>query len=253
MSEALYGVESLRFYNEREIDFRDAFVKRLSSRFQTVLTGMNKAWRFFRVEGPLLTPQNFVSASYDADDIFITQIDKGSQKLVLRPETTVSSYLAAKEIIKGNMKNLPICVWQAGKSFRVEKSDGATAAKLRFNEFYQLEFQCIYANGTHADYRKSLIKALELELKASIFGIATRTVESDRLPEYSNSTIDVEVPYNSEFKEVASCSIRKDFEGAAVAEIAIGLDRLIEIYNQKEAMNDTDSAAAHLRSRSSLG
>jgi hypothetical protein len=59
-----------------------------------------------------------------------------------------------------------------------------------------------------------------------------RTIASDRLPSYSESTIDIEVPHNFLDREVASCSIRTDYsENTRVVEIAIGLDRLVEIIN----------------------
>lgn len=57
-----------------------------------------------------------------------------------------------------------------------------------------------------------------------------RFVESDRLPSYSESTLDIETNYRDDWKEIASCSIRTDFsEDTRVCEIAIGLDRLIEL------------------------
>lgn len=236
MSDAFYGVESLRFYNEDEIEFREMITARLGNVAKRTLLGVNSAWKVYRVEGPLLTPKLFVSDSYDEDDIFITQIEKAGAKLVLRPETTKSSYMFAKE--KYAASKLPLCVWQIGKSFRVEKSDGATAAKLRFNEFYQLEFQCIYSVGTKADYRKYLIDALGAEISMFLSGEAYRVAESDRLPSYSESTLDIEVPYNGDWKEIASCSIRTDFsEDTRVCEIAIGIDRLVEIYSQKKRTN----------------
>lgn len=233
MSDAFYNIESLRFYDEAEIELREMMTTRIASAVKRTLLGVNPAWKFYRVEGPLLTPRNFVSDSYDEDDIFITQVEKASTKLVLRPETTVSSYQMARQKYAGN--KLPMCVWQVGKSFRVEKSDGATAAKLRFNEFYQLEFQCIYSVGTKADYRSYLMQAVSKEISMFLFGEKLRHLESDRLPAYSESTLDIEVPFRDDWKEVASCSIRTDFsEDTRVAEIAIGLDRLIEIHNERK-------------------
>jgi len=55
-------------------------------------------------------------------------------------------------------------MWQVGKSFRRELTDGATAAKLRFLEFTQLEFQCIYSSNTKADYREPLIDLVQTEI-----------------------------------------------------------------------------------------
>lgn len=230
MSDAFYDIESLRFYDEAEIELREIMTARIANTVKRTLLSVNPAWKSYRVEGPLLTPQTHVSASYDENDIFVTQIEKASARLVLRPETTVSSYMFARKKYAAN--KLPLCVWQVGKSFRVEKSDGATAAKLRFNEFYQLEFQCIYSVGTKADYRAYLMDAVSKEISMFLFGEKIRVVESDRLPSYSESTLDMEVPFKDDWKEIASCSIRTDFsEDTRVCEIAIGLDRLVEIYN----------------------
>lgn len=232
MSTAYYEIESLRFYDEREIELREMITSRISSTVKRTLTEVNSAWKVHRVEGPLLTPKIFVSDSYDEDDIFVTQIEKAGSRLVLRPETTVSSYMFARK--KYANSKLPLCVWQVGKSFRVEKSDGATAAKLRFNEFYQLEFQCIYSVGTKADYRSYLMDAVAEDISMFTGSTATRIVESDRLPAYSESTMDIETEFRGDWKEVASCSIRTDFsEDTRVCEIAIGLDRLVEIHNEK--------------------
>ncbi|MFA7407707.1 MAG: aminoacyl--tRNA ligase-related protein [Anaerolineaceae bacterium] len=232
MSHGLYGVETLRFYNEEEIEFREMMTKVFTDTVKRTLVDMNKAWRIHRVEGPLLTPRSFVSSSYTEDDIFETQVEKMSQKLVLRPETTASTYQVARGMIR-SQKQLPACFWQVGRVFAVEKADGATASKLRFNEFSQQEFQCIYALGTHDDYRSALMDALIRDMKMFMRGeTGIRIVESDRLPEYSETTLDIEIEYHDAWKEVASCSIRHDFsEDTRNCEIAIGLDRLIAIRN----------------------
>lgn len=236
MSSALYEIESLRFWDEDEIELRELMTARFAGVVRRTLQSINSAWRTRRVEGPLLTPQLFVSQAYSEDDIFVTQVSKMGTRLVLRPETTKSSYLAAIPAMSKNgvndhlKKNLPFCVWQVGKSFRVEKSDGATAAKLRFNEFYQQEFQCIYSVGTMADYRAALIEALTPEIARFVPGLVIRTVDSDRLPAYSESTVDIEIQHDGRWFEVASCSIRTDFHPETrVAEIALGLDRLVEL------------------------
>lgn len=242
MSTALYEIESLRFYNEDEIELRELMVQRFASVIRRAMQDLNSAWRFTRVEGPILTPRIFVSSAYDDSDIFVTQVKKMGSQLVLRPETTKSSYLAAipKLTKQGTSeftkKNLPLCVWQVGKSFRVEKSDGATAAKMRFNEFYQQEFQLIYSEGTLAPIRETARAAVVKEIGRFLKSPAIRVVESDRLPAYSESTLDIEVGLDGgEWREVASCSIRTDFtENTRVCEIALGLDRLVEICSQRD-------------------
>ena len=241
MSEALYGYGGLRFWSEEEIEQREAFVKRAAWVVRDELTKINPAWQFRRVEGPLLIPSYRVNEAYTEEDIFITNHTAGSARgtysWCLRPETTNSSYTLARHLMETDPKRckLPLCVWQVGKSFRRELNDGATAAKLRFNEFYQLEFQCIYSVGTKADYREPVMQAIGAEIQRAVQR-PWQIVDSDRLPSYSESTKDIEVsinrgaPIHVGGREVASCSIRKDFsDDTRVFELAIGLDRVVEL------------------------
>lgn len=225
MSEALYGLGGLRFWSENEIELREAFQARTISVVRRTLLALNPAWCFARMEGPCLSPRSEISHSYDDDDLFATNHEAGGGALYLRAETTPSSYTYARR----HMRKPPYCVYQAGKSFRRESNDGASAAKLRFNEFWQLEFQCIYSVTTGVDYRAALIPVIEREISRCC-AAQTRTIESDRLPAYSESTIDIEVVHHAAWREVASCSIRTDFRAdMQVCEIAIGLDRIAEI------------------------
>lgn len=232
MSEPLFDHGGLRFWSEAEIDLREAFIKKASSTVKNTLLGMNPAWKFYRCEGPILHPRSEISSSYSDDDIFVTN----HKDFCLRAETTPSSYAYARSLPKGT--KLPLCVWQSGISSRRENLDGASASKLRFNNFWQLEFQCIYSKGTMADYRSALIDSISKDIRW-FTQTRVRTVESDRLPSYSKSTLDIEA-YVSEFKEckgltsgwreMASCSIRTDYsDDTYVTEIAIGLDRIVEL------------------------
>lgn len=221
MSKALYhNIGGLRFWSEDEIERRQSFTNTLTSCFRRELQSMNPAFRVFQVEGPCLTPEDFLGEAYQDGDAFQVNYVKAGKDFFLRGETTASTYQWAK--VSGEKK--PVCFWQVGKSFRTEANDGASASKLRFNEFWQLEYQIIYATTTKADYRSRLMEVLRERL-----WVDSRIIESDRLPPYSLSTLDVEVPYKGGWKEVASCSIRSDYdENTLVCEIAIGLDRLIE-------------------------
>lgn len=224
MSEALYGMGGLRFWNESEIQLRRQIEDRLALVVKRALLGVNPAWRFFQIDAPVLIPRGCIGAEYSGSDIFVTNHIVSGSELCLRAETTPSSYVFAQKV-KGK---LPICVWQSGKSFRRETSDGATASKMRYNEFYQLEFQCIYSVGTMADYRGELLNAVLPEV-CRYTGNEVRVIPSDRLPAYSESTLDIEVADGSNWREVASCSIRTDYSvDTRVCEIAFGLDRLTE-------------------------
>lgn len=223
MSLALFGAGGLRFWEESEIELRDAFIQRVSAVVKRVLADMNPAWRFYRVEGPILQPRGTISAAYDDGDIFVTNHIWAGQELCLRAETTPSSYAYARHI--GG--KLPVCVWQAGISSRRETNDGASAAKMRFNNFWQLEFQCIHGKETKADYRAALIEAVRHEIERFCM-VKTVVEESDRLPSYSMSTIDIcAVLPDGKHRELASCSLRTDYsEAAIVTEIAVGLCRV---------------------------
>lgn len=239
MSLALYPTTSLRFWSEKEILLRNQFTARILDNIRTSLLNVNSAWRFEQCEGPILTPIKMISSSYDGDDVFILQEKVANEISVLRPETTPSSYVYAEHLLKATSVKPPLCVWQLGKSFRRETSDGATAPKLRFNEFYQLEFQCIYRKNTKANYRDVVLIDLATEL-GNCSNQKWRIVESDRLPSYSIKTDDIELywAYENGFKEVASVSTRTDFPKIGeheyeVLEIAVGMDRLICMTQQK--------------------
>lgn len=229
MSLALYELGGLRFWEEDEIDLREAFQSRIVSTVKRTLTDLNRAWLFYRMEGPSLSPGSEISPSYTDKDVFCTNHIAGDGPLYLRAETTQTSFAYAKHL----NKKLPLCIYQVGKSFRRELNDGASAAKLRFNEFWQLEFQCIYTLDTKADYRSALIPEVVNEI-GRFTKSETRIVVSDRLPSYSESTLDIEAMHDGVWREMASCSIRKDYsETVRVCEIAIGLDRVATLANIK--------------------
>lgn len=222
MSLALYKFGGLRFWSEEEIELREAFQQRMVSVVKSSLLAINPAWSFHRVEGPCLSPRDKISPSYDDGDLFTTNHVLGGSPLNLRAETTASSYEYARHL----NKKLPVCFWQSGKSFRRETNDGASASKLRFNEFHQLEFQCIYRMDTKADYRALILPAIEKEIEIHTAS-KSRIIPSERTPDYSESTLDIEAIYHDSWREMASCSIRKDYsEDTRVCEIAIGLCRI---------------------------
>jgi len=230
MSEALYSeTGSLRFWNEREVNLRDNFISQISLEVKELLLSANRGFSFHRVEGPILIPRSYISENYTDNDVFVTNHNYGECEAVLRAETTPASYQYARNLMrKGKRFSPPICVWQSGKSFRREVLDGASPSKLRFNEFYQLEFQCIYSETTMADYRDMTINKIA-DLLSSLSNSEVR-IQDSKPPSYAESTKDIELMFNGKWMEVASCSIRTDFsEDMKVYEIAIGLDRLLEI------------------------
>ena len=220
---SLYESNGLVIWNQRQITLRNMIKAHFVNEITACLTEINSAWRIIEMESSILTPQKLVNPNYTAHDIFITH-----SGLVLRPETTMGSYVYAKYLLESHLKiRLPLCVWQSGKSFRQEQDQPLSKVKLK--EFYQLEFQCIYSPSTGVDYMTIMPNKIARMIQ-SIVG-NTFLVASDRLPNYSEKTMDIEV----NGMEVCSISQRKDFENAKVLEIAIGLDRCVynwELNNQ---------------------
>jgi glycyl-tRNA synthetase len=236
VSESHYGVGGLRWWGPREIMLRRHAAERIVACVRDALAAVNPAWAVVETEGPAITPRGLVGPSYDGGDLWLLQGPLAGGEACLRPETTPSSYAAARAMLAAGRRRLPLCVWQAGRSYRRETNDGASPSKLRHLEFWQLEMQCLYAAGTKADYRAAVLPDLADELSL-LTGRPARVVESDRLPTYSRRTTDVEVERpDGRWVELASVSERGDFaEGAPVLEVAVGLDRVVAVAEERRA------------------
>lgn len=223
------NIAQLRFWNEEEIAHRDLCQNTIVEAVRRNLQRTNPAWRVARMEGPQLTPRSYLSDEYTNEDIWTTPVSVADEQIVLRAETTTSTYAYVRRHYSHRKLKLPMAFWQVGKSFRREKT--ARASKLRFFEFTQLEMQCLYSVDTKADYRSRLLPELT-DTISWLTRSKARTIESDRLPSYSKSTMDIEVLYQNAWREMASISIRTDFsENVLNLEVAVGLDRLVEAHN----------------------
>lgn len=241
----LFNVNSLVHWEEREINMRDHMVRFFSEEVRTFLRSVNSAWDIRRVEAPALTPRALISDAYTNADIWVQeQLSETDPPLVLRPETTPSSYVYMQHILGNHSRTrLPLCVWQAGRSYRREQEQ--PTKHMRLKEFWQLEFQCAYTADSGNDYHAASLEPVR-RMIASLIPLPTRIVPSDRLPAYSQTTVDVEVDNGDKWMEVCSISRRTDFperyrtqpkKGPAVEhdvlvlEIAIGLDRCVYNWN----------------------
>lgn len=238
MNTEIYEVNGLVFWTRDEIRLRRHFEDTLAQLVEEILRGENLAWKFHQIEAPLLTPQEFINQNYTNADVWMQE----GGLLVLRPETTPGSYKYAQHLLDSYKDKPPFCVWQAGKSFRREQDQ--PSKHMRLKEFYQQEFQCIYTADTLNDYMMAVMEPLRKEI-SKLVGLEARIVASDRLPSYSQVTMDIEVDNGDKWMEVCSVSRRTDFPQKAkfqtkkgevekdllVLEIAIGLDRLV--YNYK--------------------
>ena len=83
------------------------------------------------------------------------------------------------------------------------------------------------------DYSTIIIPTVKQTIE-SLLGECT-VEASDRVPDYSESTTDV--IYQG--MEVCSISKRKDYSGAKVLEVAIGMDRLVYLFNKKNEITSS--------------
>ena len=229
----LYDRNGLVFWTEKEIKLRNTFVSYFVDEIKSVLKMQNKAFELHQIEAPLLTPVEFINKNYTPDDYYTaSDKDLGHADLVLRPETTMGSYQYANWVLSHTetKTKLPICVWQHGKSFRKEQDQ--VTKNMRLKEFYQLEFQCIYGLTTQNDYSLEVIPTVCLMI--SEFIGPCRIENSDRVPDYSEKTIDIVCEKSN--MEVCSISVRNDFPGAKVLEIAIGTDRCVYNFLEKKIL-----------------
>jgi len=237
----LFNVNSLVHWEEREINMRDHMVRFFSEEVRSFLRSVNPAWDVRRVEAPALTPRALISDAYTNADIWAQeQLTETDAPLVLRPETTPSTYVYMQHILGNHSRTrLPLCVWQAGRSYRREQEQ--PTKHMRLKEFWQLEFQCAYTADSGNDYHAAALEPVR-RMIAALIPLPTRIVPSDRLPAYSQTTVDVEVDNGDKWMEVCSISRRTDFperyrtqpkkgpaveQDVLVLEIAIGLDRCV--------------------------
>jgi len=239
----LYKINSLPFWEEKDIRIRKQIEENIKEDVKNILLNQNKMWKFHQIEAPCLIPTHLVNSNYTNLDIWMQE----DAELVLKPETTPSSYVYAKHLLNSNVVMPPFVVWQTSKSFRREQDN--VEKNMRLKEFYQTEFQCFYAADTMNDYQENVLEDLKTMFE-QILALPCRIVESDRLPSYSVRTMDVEVWNNDQWMEICSISKRTDFDEIAritvkkkviekellVLEIAIGLDRLVYNYNQRVNM-----------------
>ncbi|MEK6828835.1 MAG: aminoacyl--tRNA ligase-related protein [Nanoarchaeota archaeon] len=218
MKESIYDKNGLIFWTEEEIQAREMMMNYFVSQIKMSLKSQNSAFEFVRVEAPILTPNELINKNYTDEDVFRVG------DVTLRPETTMGSFAYVPVLLNNHnipKYRLPLVVWQLGKSFRNEQDQPTRFMRLK--EFYQLEFQIVFAATTANDYSKKLYPDVQKAIEDMIG--SCHMDPSDRLPDYSEETIDVICRKNG--MEVCSMSKRKDLEGYKVIEVAIGMDRIV--------------------------
>lgn len=241
----LYNVNSLVIWEEKDIRLKRWIEDTIKEEVKSILLDLNPQWKFFQIEAPSLIPLDLINSNYTSDDVWVQEVkDENDVKLVLKPETTPSSYVYAEYLLDSNLVLPPFVVWQTSKSFRREQDQ--TIKHMRLKEFTQTEFQCIYSSDTLNDYQERVLEPIR-KMFEDIISMPCRIIESDRLPDYSLRTMDIEVWNEDKWMEICSISKRKDFTKKAkfttkskvvekellVLEIATSSDRIVYNYNKK--------------------
>lgn len=200
----LYDINSLIIWEEKDLRIRKFIEETLKEEIKNILLSQNPAWKFYQIEAPCLLPRDLVNPNYTNDDIWVQEKkNDDTVELVLKPETTPSSYVYAQHLLNTNRCLPPLVVWQTSKSFRREQDQ--VLKNMRLKEFYQQEFQCIYSADTLNDYQENVLESIRKVLE-DIIAMPTRIVESDRLPSYSLRTMDIEVWNEDKWMEICSIS-----------------------------------------------
>ena len=241
----LYNVNSLVIWEEKDIRLKRWIEDTIKEEVKSILLDLNPQWKFFQIEAPSLIPLDLINSNYTSDDVWVQEVkDENDVKLVLKPETTPSSYVYAEYLLDSNLVLPPFVIWQTSKSFRREQDQ--TIKHMRLKEFTQTEFQCIYSSDTLNDYQERVLEPIR-KMFEDIISMPCRIIESDRLPDYSLRTMDIEVWNEDKWMEICSISKRKDFTKKAkfttkskvvekellVLEIATSSDRIVYNYNKK--------------------
>lgn len=233
----LSNKNGLIHWNQKEIRIREMLRDYFVDEITEALYGLNKAWTFHQCDSPILNlaEDPMFRLHMEEEGHYIIENPPAHPVLLgLRGETTKGSYEYATYLQKppNNIK-LPLCVYQYGKSFRREQDQPTKFMRLK--EFYQLEFQCIYSEGTKCDYMDKMEIECERIFGGMLGKLSIYLEDAPRIPSYSSNTTDIihGTPIPGEQMELCSISQRTDYSYGNVLEIAIGMDRCVYAFLEK--------------------
>lgn len=136
-------------WNEHQLETRDFLIQYFTRYLSRELGKINSAFRFMRIETPILLPY-----SVDKGKLQTVFIRLENEELVLRENTMTGAYEASREILSGKTvpkQRLPIVIWQHGKVFE--------RIKTKIRESYKLEYQILYSKTTGMPYEPVIAQA----------------------------------------------------------------------------------------------
>ena len=136
-------------WNEHQLEVRDSLAIYFTRTLTRELNKINTAFRFMRIETPILLP-----FSVEPEKLQSVQIRLDNEQLVLRENTLTGAYEVSKNILSGKAgpkQRLPIVIWQHGKVF--ERINGKVIEK------YNLEYQVLFSKTTGMPYEPVIAQA----------------------------------------------------------------------------------------------
>jgi len=136
-------------WNEHQLETRDSLITYFTRYLGRELGKINSAFRFMRIETPILLP-----FTVDKGKLQTVMIRLDNEELVLRENTVTGAYEASLEILSGKTgpkQRLPIVIWQHGKIFE--------RVKGKIREAYRLEYQILYSKTTGMPYEPVIAHA----------------------------------------------------------------------------------------------
>ena len=189
------------FLNENHLETREDLIRYFTRYLGMELSKVNPAFRFIRIETPILLPN-----------------DKGMSS-ALRQTTSSGAYYVSRELLNSKTEGkykLPLVIWQHGRIFRTRKRHTI--------ETYVLEFEVLFSKTTGAQYMPGIIRCCDSMLRKKC-GKVFKADESDT--GISIFTHDTDI-------ELVNIHERTDFWGGKSIEITFDLEACTKVNIQHE-------------------
>jgi hypothetical protein len=207
------------YWDESEIETREMMVGFFTRRLSESLARVNNAFRFVRIETPILKPVS--SGTVDGSPVHAIFESAGTTPYILRQHTTRGCYSASWDILnpKANIKHkLPLVVWEHGKVFSTDQDI--------LRESYRLEFHILYSKTTAMSYFPA-VKDACVEMILRMCGPVTAVA----WPEPISSTT---IQSTKTAQILSTIRERDDFWGGKNLEVIIDTDYCVRAHQAQE-------------------
>lgn len=195
-------------WNEHQLETRDSLITYFTRYLGRELGKVNAAFRFMRIETPILLP-----FSVDKGKLQTVVIRLDNEDLVLRENTITGAYEASREILSGKTgpkQRLPIVVWQHGKVFE--------RINNKIRESYKLEYQILYSKTTGMPYEPVIAHACSTMIQRQCGEIEEKAVPG-AFTGFAKDTKDqlIQMRYRDDFWAGNNIEVIVDMDHAVMA------------------------------------